>query len=139
MKLPRPGIPAGPDCKSLRSPDRKSLRGPDAIAASPKHPPPGRPSRVIDDPRGGYFTIKLVRGGPRVPARIHMDRGGFWAEIDGKRCGAMSEDPLQADGVMRVWIYGIEIERAEYDELLARAGRPDPRKPANLRTARSIF
>lgn len=94
---------------------------------------PSAQRRQIDDPAPGYFTIKLIKGGPRVPARLHMDLTGYWAEIDGKRCGAASEDPLQADGVMRVWLYGREIDQVEYAALLGRADKPDPRKPVDLR------
>ncbi len=124
MKLPHPGASAG--VSAIGAPSSPPL-------------PRGRPDRTINDPRAGYFTVKLVKGGPRVAARIHMDRGGFWAEIDGKRCGAMHEEPLQADGVMRIWLYGNEIDRAEYEQMLASTNRPDPRKPINLRTQRSIY
>lgn len=96
-------------------------------------------ARRIDQPRAGFFLVRLVKGGPRVPARIVEDFGLFSAEIDGKPCGAADSDPLKADGVMRVWHYGTEIERTEYRTLLGQPDRPDPRKPVNLAAMKPVF
>ena len=98
----------------------------------------GRP-RPIDKPEAGCFTIRLVRKGPRVPARIRFEKGEYWAEVNGARVGAAAADPLQADGVMRIWHYGAEIEQAEYDRLLRRPNPPNPRKPVRLNALPSIF
>ena len=77
------------------------------------------PPRRIDLPEPGCFAVKLVRGGPRVPARIVCENGLWSADIDGKPCGAAHEDPLYADGVFRVWQGGKIIDETEYRHMLA--------------------
>lgn len=105
----------------------------------PAKPSTRGPSRVIDQPRAGFFLIKLVKGGPRVPARICVDFDQFWAEINGKAVGAATEDPLTADHVMRIWHYGVEIDEQEHRRLLARENAPDPSTPIDLRRKPSLF
>ena len=95
--------------------------------------------RRIDAPRPGWFLVRLVRGGVWVPARIEEAAGLFSAAVDGKPCGAAHADPLRADGVMRIWLYGREVTQAEHDLLLAKPGRHDPRKPVDLRKMASLF
>jgi len=116
-------------------------------------------SRRIDQPQPGYFTLRLVKGGPFVPARIHRtchctvnggddnaahdwrescDRYPFLAgEIDGK--------PANVD---RIWTSGQPISRDIYDYLIdlgewARTYDPEapearPEKPVNLRNVRTF-
>ncbi len=97
------------------------------------------PARVIDQPRAGFFMIRQVRKGPWVPARILVDFDAFSAEIGGKPCGAANEDPLRADGVMRIWEYGREIDEAEYWRLLGRKDAPDPSVRIDLRRKPSLY
>lgn len=95
--------------------------------------------RQVDQPRAGFFTLRLVRGGPRVPGRILVVDGVFSAVIDGAEFGASDTEPARADGVMRLWHYGLEIEQAEYDRLLVRPVRPDPTKRLDLARLPSLF
>lgn len=79
------------------------------------------PPRAVDRPEPGHFRLRLVRGGPFVPARIAHDASGWWAEIDGRRY-APHPDPAQAEGVFRVWHGGRHIDEAEYRHLNAVRG-----------------
>lgn len=65
--------------------------------------------RRIDKPRPGWFAMKLVKGGPRVPCRISFDETTrLWsAEIDG--AVSTNADPTLA-GVFRIWLFAMEIE-----------------------------
>lgn len=77
--------------------------------------------RVLSDPQPGFFAVRMVKGGPRVAARIvrsvatdpmtgeTLDRSPVtWAEIAGK--------PVEVD---RVWMFGEVIDEAEYRRLTA--------------------
>lgn len=109
--------------------------------------------RDISRPRPGYFTVKLAKGGVLVPARIwrlcHCTPVGgpnnrphdwsplcdrfppLYAEIDGK--------PASVD---RLWTSGREIDKAEYDYMVANTqwarqytpGDPiaNPRQPVDV-------
>ena len=116
---------------------------PDTVRPDPGGRPvphPFKPApRRIDEPRGGFFLVRLVKGGPRVAARIVEDFGQFSAEVDGRPCGKPHADPLKADGVMRIWLYGVEIEREEYDSMLRRTDKPDPNKRVDLAAAKPVF
>jgi hypothetical protein len=63
--------------------------------------------RVIDDPQPGWFIVKLVKGGPRVPARIYRD-GGLNAEILGV-----------VAGIDAVWLWGEFITEERYQYLMS--------------------
>ena len=105
-------------------------------------PPPAVPfgTRQVDSPRAGFFSIKLVKGGVRVPGRIIHDFDLFQAELDGVLQGPPHEDPFKANGVSRLWEYGREITADEF-ALMTRqkAIRPDPRKAVDLNKLPSIF
>ncbi len=113
----------------------------------PDRPSPAVPSvragrsRMVDNPQPGYFLIRVVKGGPWVPARIVHDFGHWWAEINGREVGKKTEDPLTADQVLRIWHFGREIDQNEYRRLLRipAAERPDPTKPVDLSKKRSLF
>ena len=104
--------------------------------------------RRVDEPKEGFFLIRLVRGGVPVAARIGHDERGWFVIIDGveKRPDA---DPWQAEDMSRVWHYGREIDQVEYDYTLARAaharqhlpGHPaaDPTKPVDLNDVPPLF
>lgn len=76
--------------------------------------------RMIGEPRPGFFRVRLVKGGPWVPARIlrpcpidptcgyPLDRSprDLVAEVDGR--------PVPLD---RVWLFGTEIDWPEWARL----------------------
>jgi len=118
--------------------------------------------RQVDQPEPGFFKIREVRGGPYVAARIYhepardpqtgewLDRSPWWrAEINGRPCGNASPDPIKADGVMRIWTFGVRINKREYEHLLnvknwAKRHRPDlpeanPRAQIDLNKMKPIF
>lgn len=68
-----------------------------------------RESRRVDEPRPGYFRMRLVRGGPYVAARIWQGKTGLLAHVNGA--------PTDLD---RVWLFGHEIDLAEYQKLMGR-------------------
>ena len=74
--------------------------------------------RPIDQPKVGYFRIRLVRKGMFVAARISNEFGFWRAMINGQSCGAADPDPAKADGVYRIWTTGVQITKQEYDRLL---------------------
>jgi hypothetical protein len=79
-----------------------------------------RPPIHENDPQMGWFKVRMVRGGPFVPARIWIDREicpltgelacdeRFLCEIDGERRDVQRE---------WVWLSKNPISKAEYDEL----------------------
>ncbi len=118
--------------------------------------------RPLNSPRPGFFTDKLVKHGPLVAARIHRPcncsingDGDEWsshpwqescdrfphlvAEIDGN-----VEDDLE-----RVWMWGKEIDEADYQYRLSSAAwdtqyDPDspganPGKPIDTMSIRPLF
>lgn len=76
--------------------------------------------RQIDDPQPGFFRMRLVKGGPYVPAAIKKDGDMFYAEIDGQAFSA-HHDPLKAHKVMDIWFSGREITKHEYEFMLAKS------------------
>lgn len=112
----------------------------------------GAPRR-IDQPRPGYFLLRLVRHGPKVAARIvcEQDSGRLlWrAEIDGKWHGAWSVDPEASPGVMRIWTSGEMVAEAEFRFRLALRDwaleaapvhpAANPRRPIDLATLPPLF
>jgi hypothetical protein len=98
---------------------------------------------MIWPPEPGPFSLRLVKGGWRVPARIVRDAEDRWhAEVDGE-AHAADADPAQAVMVATLWHVGIKIDEQTYDWLLAMkahalAREPDhpclhPRKPIDPR------
>ncbi len=82
------------------------------------------------EPRPGYFSIRKVRGGPLVGARLifgppsdpdtgePLDRSPMWETwIDGQIVRDPSPDPASA-GVFRVWLHGTAIPESEYQYLV---------------------
>ena len=70
------------------------------------------------DPQPGWFTLRLVRGGPSVTATIACTDGLWQATVNGKPCQAHT-DPAQADQVYRVWHGGVRVPQEEYRYLEA--------------------
>jgi hypothetical protein len=80
-----------------------------------------QPSREIDKPEPGLFSMRLVKGGPPVAAEIAAKLGALTATING-----------QPADVEHVWTSGTFIDRATFDRL--NANRPaDPMKPVDFR------
>jgi hypothetical protein len=99
--------------------------------------------------RPGCFAVCLVRGGPRVAARIHFDQdldiwrvtvGGedharTWAsaELAEELCEALMNGRTFSHPLFRVALFGEPIDQAEHDFLLKRAAwarEHDPESPA---------
>lgn len=110
-------------------------------------------SRQLDRPEPGFYTLRLVKNGPRVAARIARlctcTIGGgehaphdwtpacdrpwpVWlAEINGDQVSEPDRDPLKA-GVFRIWESGEPCTADEYRyrlELKAWAEREAPDAP----------
>ena len=105
--------------------------------------------RQVDDPRPGFFELRLVRGGPMVAGRIVHENGLWHAVINGEKQGEPHPDPAQAAGVMRLWHGGHRITESLYSfrlSLKAWATAHDPSHPAanphqviSLATRQSVF
>lgn len=94
---------------------------------NPNH---AQPVRIIDAPQPGWFRMRLVKGGPTVPARIaygpqrdpetglELDRSWLWhGEINGQP--DPNPTPAPTETVMRIWTSGAPITEAEHDYLAA--------------------
>src|SRR3954469_17773176 len=100
-------------------------------------PTPPTP-RLVWPPQPGYFQMRLVSRGWKVPARLVLGDSGWHAIIDEEAYFPHS-DPAQARGVAAVWTSGAQIDAATYRWLIAlkawaRAAAPDhpclsPRSP----------
>lgn len=88
--------------------------------------------RRPDQPRPGFFKMRIVKGGAYVGAEIRHgpsrdpDTGGLMDErswmwetwINGELARAPSPDPTHA-GVWRVWMHAEEISEPAYRHLIA--------------------
>jgi len=113
--------------------------------------------RLTAHPRPGYFQMRLVKGGPFVAARIHRPcqcTVNGPAEHDWKNtcdrhrplCATIDGKPAD---IWRVWTYGKEIDRADYEYLAgvadwSRTYAPEmpeanPRMRVDLNAIPSIF
>jgi hypothetical protein len=72
-------------------------------------------ARRIDVIEPGFFRLRLVKGGWKVPARIEFDEGTWTVTIDGEARSA--RDPYAA-GADYVWTSGEAIEEWQYADLL---------------------
>ncbi|MFA9204885.1 MAG: hypothetical protein ACEQSH_00355 [Bacteroidia bacterium] len=107
------------------------------------------PSRRVDLPEPGWFKLRLVKGGPYVPAAITRDGGAWGAIINGIRSEPTDADPARATDVFRVWHSGMRIDAAEYRHMLAVSHwakdhapddpAADPTKPIALARRPSVF
>jgi hypothetical protein len=108
----------------------------------------GSPSRPVNTPSPGYFLIRLIKGGPLVPARICHEQGLWWAVVDGEVKQAHA-DPGHAPDVFRIWHSGQFIDQQTYEHRLrlkkwAVEHRPDhpaanPRKPIDRNSTPPVF
>ena len=88
--------------------------------------------RIVDQPEPGFFTTRLVRNGPLVPARIIWHEGEGWQAVVNGEPGPTSYDDVVA-GVDLIWNYCPRISEAEYEFMLAViawAEEHEPRHPA---------
>ena len=81
-----------------------------------------QPARDITTPEPGLFSLRLVKGGPPVAARIVRSLGMLTAEINGAPAS-----------VEEVWEAGSFVTEAEWRRL--DANRPaDPTVPVDFRS-----
>jgi len=67
-----------------------------------------------------------------VPAEI-LHEGGFWYAIINGQIQAPHTDPALAEGLSKIWHYGIKIDQPTYDWLVATrdaAATLDPEHPS---------
>lgn len=103
-------------------------------------------ARRVDIPTVGWYSVRLVKHGPQVPARI-LNYGDAWMVLlRGNPTGPANADPWRVEGMERVAQYGRLISENEYHDMLerddaARPGEPlhDPTTPVDLRKSRSLF
>ena len=98
-------------------------------------------ARPVNTPQPGWFKMRLVRGGPFVPARIQHRNGLWWAEIDGQTYEA-NFDPSYAPEVFRIWHAAEEITETEYQvEIRGRRAPDAPRsnQPIDLANLPPLF
>lgn len=101
-------------------------------------------SRNVGKPRPGFFKLRLVRGGPFVPALIiyrpardpdtgeSLDRSFMWeAWTDGRLTREPSPDPWKA-GVEKIWIFGREIDEEEFRKMSLAKSEAAPNEAVDL-------
>jgi hypothetical protein len=86
------------------------------------------PSRRLDDPEPGYFLVRVIKGGPLVPAAIFHEFGVWRVEINGEIQADPNPEPLKADKVVSIWhSFRERLTKEEYDRRVKRASDPaDP-------------
>lgn len=84
--------------------------------------------RHDEDPEPGWYRLRMVRGGPFVPARVWMDQPTdehgelcadetLRAEIDGRAVSAAT--------LHRRWLWMRACSRDDFEAMIARRARPD--------------
>ena len=84
--------------------------------------------RRIDAPEPGYFSMRLVHGGWRVPCRIVHDENGWYAVVNGN-AEAPADNPHDAARVSRIWEHGLRIDQPTYDWLIALKAYAETHEP----------
>lgn len=97
--------------------------------------------RRVDLPIAGWFRVRLVRNGWRVPALVEQNAEGAWRAIVDEKPTGWFRDPFQCQDICRVWEFGSQIKEWEYLDLLASklVAAPDhpcrnPTRPMNPMT-----
>ena len=105
-------------------------------------------ARVVNEPQPGFYKVRLVAKGWKVPAWIFQAGDALVAIVDGEqqigRWRADDEAPMSdITPLMRVHLYGEQIDQAEWDYLNAlrefcRIHKPDhpcchPGRPIDIR------
>lgn len=71
-------------------------------------------------PEPGLFRLRLARKGWLVPARIiHDQENNLWQAVIDGTVYEPHVDPVMAEGVDRVWHYGLKTSEADYKWLMA--------------------
>ena len=93
------------------------------------------------EPQPGFYTVRLVKKGPELPAVITLTDGLWAAAVNGKPLAAPHPDPFHA-GVYTVWHGGRRSDAAQHSHLSAMLAwalvyQPDhplchPRKPVDV-------
>ena len=108
-----------------------------------------QPPRVSDQPRPGWYLLRLVRGGPFVGAQIVQHEDGQWScMIDGEWQGP-SADPWLLPFTERIHFGGRDSTQAEIEYRIgvkrwAEIHRPDhpaanPRKRIDINDLPTVF
>lgn len=84
--------------------------------------------RVSDTPLPGFYRLKLIRGGPWVPAQIKHDEGGWQTMLDGKWSN-QSTDPWLLPDMERIHFGGRDTTEAEVNFMLARKRHAEVYEP----------
>lgn len=105
-------------------------------------------ARSVDNPTPGYFSMRLVKKGPEISAKIDFVDGLWIATINGVVVGSPTADPAESEAVIKIWTHGRMIDDAGYRFLLFRhewylKNQPEhpyanPEKPIDLRLMRAI-
>ena len=83
--------------------------------------------------------MRLVRNGPWVGAMIVNHKEHGWKAVVDGRVVSQEANPCECREIMKIWTFGRDITRQEYDAL-TRSGRDvDPSKPVNLTERKPIF
>jgi hypothetical protein len=97
--------------------------------------------RRVDMPIAGWFRVRLVRNGWKVPALVEQNSEGMWRAIVDEQPTGWFRDPFKSEDICRVWEFGAQIQEYEYLDLLASklVAPPDhpsrnPRVPMNPMT-----
>lgn len=84
-------------------------------------------ARLITQPEPGFFTVKLVKGGPFVPARIYHPcpiEMGVWDEwnwLDRRWPDLVAEIDGEEVEIDRVWLWGRPTTFKEFEFLSHRS------------------
>ena len=84
--------------------------------------------RVINAPAPGFYSMRLVRNGWRVPCRIVHDENGWHAIINGEVQPAFP-DPYDAPFVATLHERGLRIDQPTYDWLIALKAYAEAHEP----------
>jgi hypothetical protein len=94
------------------------------------------PPRHEIEPHAGWYKVRLVKGGPFVPAEIWLD------QVIDDETGELADDELlfatvngQPADPMKIWLSCRPISQAEFDAMTRGeigAGSSDPMKKVNL-------
>ncbi len=97
------------------------------------------PARSIAQPQPGFFSLRLCRNGPWVPAAIQIIDGKWNTYINGVHVGGPHPDFMHVKEIWRIWHGGTEVSAADYRRALAQIKadpadpRHAPRKPVDPR------
>ena len=101
-------------------------------------------NRDLNDPQPGFFKVRLVRGGPLVPAALcrpccctigggHDNTPHDWTEACDRypQLTAFVDGVERFEWVRRVWEYGYESTASEYDLMTRKRAWDETYDPAS--------